>query len=136
VERESREAAREWSQSTFLERRAVLQEISDWILANPETISTWSVNDNGKTVSESNLTEIMTSLEKLRWIIAHGSKALAREGRPVASLLAFGKKAYIEYSPLGVIGVIVPWNHPFHNVLSAVAAAIFAGNGCVCKVLS
>jgi hypothetical protein len=34
----------------------------------------------------------------------------------------------------GVIGVIVPWNYPFHNVLSATVAALMAGNGAVVKV--
>jgi acyl-CoA reductase-like NAD-dependent aldehyde dehydrogenase len=78
--------------------------------------------------------EVMISCEKLRWLIAHGERCLAREGRPVAAMLAFTKKAYVDYKPLGVIGVIVPWNYPFHNVLSAVAAALMAGNGVMVKV--
>ncbi len=78
--------------------------------------------------------EVIISCEKLRWLIAHGERCLAREGRPVAAMLAFTKKAYVDYKPLGVIGVIVPWNYPFHNVLSAVAAALMAGNGVIVKV--
>ena len=78
--------------------------------------------------------EVMITCEKLRWLIQHSEGYLAREYRPVAALLAFTKQAYVEYKPLGVIGVIVPWNYPFHNVLSAVGAALMSGNGCVVKV--
>ena len=63
-----------------------------------------------------------------------GESCLAREYRSVAALLAFTKQAYVEYKPLGVIGIIVPWNYPFQNVLSAVVAALMAGNGAVVKV--
>ena len=114
--------------------------------------------------------EVMITCEKLRFTIAKGEGYLAREYRSVAALLAFTKTAYVEYAPLGVIGVIVPWsdactpdararschrvrkesrgahsallcsaccvlrNYPFHNVLSAAAAALMSGNGCVIKV--
>lgn len=78
--------------------------------------------------------EVMITCEKLRFTIAKGESWLAREYRSVAALLAFTKTAYVEYQPLGVIGVIVPWNYPFHNVLSAATAALMAGNGCVIKV--
>ena len=44
------------------------------------------------------------------------------------------KVAKVVYEPLGVIGAIVPWNYPFHNVLNPVLAAVFAGNGAVVKV--
>lgn len=40
----------------------------------------------------------------------------------------------VEYAPLGVIGIIVPYNFPVHNVLSAVVSAIFSGNAAVVKV--
>src|SRR3989338_8178778 len=75
----------------------------------------------------------MTILEKLRWLKNEGERLLAPESRSVPAML-FLKKARIEYYPLGVIGVIIPGNYPFHNVASAVATAIFAGNGCVVKV--
>lgn len=123
-----------WGSTTFAERRAVLADILDWVLNNQETIMSWSVQETGKTVTEALLGEVMTTCEKIRWIIANGEACLKPEKRPVPTLLAFTKTARVEWSPLGVIGIIVPWNYPVHNVFSAVVAALFAGNGALVKV--
>jgi hypothetical protein len=46
----------------------------------------------------------------------------------------FYKSCTVEYIPVGVVGTIVPWNYPFHNVFNPLLAAVFAGNACVIKV--
>ena len=56
------------------------------------------------------------SCEKLRHLAKHGAGYLASESR-TAPLFLKVKSARIEYHPLGVIGIIIPWNYPFHNVL-------------------
>ena len=48
--------------------------------------------------------------------------------------MLFYKQCRVEYRPVGVVGAIVPWNYPFHNTLSPLLAALFAGNGVVLKV--
>ena len=40
----------------------------------------------------------------------------------------------VEYQPIGVMGAIVPWNYPFHNVFNPLMANLFAGNALVIKV--
>lgn len=45
----------------------------------------------------------------------------------------FYKRARVEFHPVGVVGAIVPWNYPFHNILNPLTAAVFAGNGIVIK---
>jgi acyl-CoA reductase-like NAD-dependent aldehyde dehydrogenase len=125
-------AAKDWAKTNFAERRATLMEISDWIIENQETIIEMSVRESGKTKTEASLGEVMTSCEKIRWLVAHGEGCLATESRPVPSLL-MTKSARVEYYPLGVIGIIVPWNYPFFNIISAVVAALFSGNGAVVK---
>lgn len=45
----------------------------------------------------------------------------------------FYKHARVEYVPLGVVGAIVPWNYPFHNIFNPLTAALFAGNAIVIK---
>jgi hypothetical protein len=47
---------------------------------------------------------------------------------------AFYKSARVEYIPVGVVGAIVPWNWPFHNIINPISAAVFAGNAIVIKV--
>jgi acyl-CoA reductase-like NAD-dependent aldehyde dehydrogenase len=44
------------------------------------------------------------------------------------------KRARIEYHPLGVVGVICPWNFPLQNVLGPAIPALMAGNAVVAKV--
>lgn len=46
----------------------------------------------------------------------------------------FYKRARVEYVPVGVVGAIVPFNYPFHNVFNPLVAAVFAGNAIVIKV--
>ena len=48
----------------------------------------------------------------------------------------FYKAARVEYHPLGVVGAIVPWNYPFHNVFNPLSAALFAGNAIAIKVIA
>lgn len=44
------------------------------------------------------------------------------------------KRAKVEFHPLGVVGAIVSWNYPFHNIFNPMLAAVFSGNGIVIKV--
>ena len=64
---------------------------------------------------------------------------IMRKAAPVQSeilllMQMFYKSARVEYHPLGVVGAIVPWNYPFHNVFNPLTAALFAGNALVIKV--
>lgn len=46
------------------------------------------------------------------------------------------KTAKVEFHPLGVVGAIVSWNYPFHNIFNPMLAAVFSGNSIVIKVFS
>ena len=41
---------------------------------------------------------------------------------------------YAGLSAAGVMGAIIPWNYPFHNMYGQIISALFAGNGIVLKV--
>lgn len=45
----------------------------------------------------------------------------------------FGARAYIQYQPKGVVGVMAPWNVPFSMVFNPLADAFGAGNRCMVK---
>ncbi len=71
--------------------------------------------------------------EKIKWITENSEELLKREYRP-SGMLMMHKQGYIDYVPFGVIGLIIPWNFPFHNVFSHVTTALMTGNAAVVKV--
>eukprot|EP01127_Copromyxa_protea_P005495 TRINITY_DN15423_c0_g1_i1.p1 TRINITY_DN15423_c0_g1~~TRINITY_DN15423_c0_g1_i1.p1 ORF type:complete len:592 (-),score=153.72 TRINITY_DN15423_c0_g1_i1:115-1890(-) len=131
--KKAKKAQVEWGQTSFAERRAVLRDILNAVVDDQDNICRMSAAESGKTVFEAEMGEVLTTCEKIRYLVNHGEDALKPSVRRVPLLLAV-KKAWVEYTPMGVIGVIVPYNFPFHNVLSAVVSAIFAGNAAVVKV--
>ncbi|KAG1359165.1 Aldehyde dehydrogenase 22A1 [Cocos nucifera] len=65
----------------------------------------------------------------LKYIIEHQELICESSGRSMLH-----KRAKVEFYPLGVIGAIVSWNYPFHNVFNPMLAAVFSGNASVIKV--
>ncbi|KAL1882070.1 hypothetical protein VTK73DRAFT_2479 [Phialemonium thermophilum] len=122
-----------WAKTTFRQRRAVLRSMLQHILDNQEEICRVSCLDSGKTMVDAQLGEILVTVEKLRWTIAHGEKALRPSRRPT-NLLMLYKRNTVYYEPLGVVAALVSWNYPFHNLIGPVISSIFAGNGILVKV--
>ncbi|MGK8488611.1 aldehyde dehydrogenase family protein [Nocardia asiatica] len=85
----------------------------------------------GKPISDAKL-EIAMALEHLRWAARNAEKVLGRRAVP-SSLLTFNHAATVEYRPLGVIGVIGPWNYPVFTPLGSISFALAAGNAVVFK---
>jgi acyl-CoA reductase-like NAD-dependent aldehyde dehydrogenase len=131
VER-GRKAQKAWARTTWKQRRAVLRDVLQHVVANQEEICRLAALDSGKTMVDAVMGEIFPVCEKLRYTIANGERDLATQARSPGFLVH--KKARVEYHPYGVIAVICPWNFPFHNLFCPVIPALFAGNAVVAKV--
>jgi len=129
----ARAAQAGWAKTSWRERRRVLNTIQKYILAHQEDICRVAARDSGKPKLDALLGEVLTTCEKIRCVNAHGEQWLRPDKRPSGPLMMH-KNAYVEYQPLGVLGVIAPWNYPFHNMLNHVVSGVFAGNGVVSKV--
>jgi acyl-CoA reductase-like NAD-dependent aldehyde dehydrogenase len=127
----ARAAQRTWGRTSLATRRQVLQRLLEFILEHANEICNAVVADTGKTRENAMLGEIWPVCEKLRWTIRNGERHLRPER--VSSGLMLHKKAVIEFHPLGVIGVICPWNYPFQNILGPTIPALMAGNAVVVK---
>ena len=127
----ARAAQRAWGRASLATRRQLLQQLLEFILEHADEICNAVVADTGKTRENAMLGEIWPVCEKLRWTIRNGERHLRPE--PVSSGLMLHKKAVIEFHPLGVIGVICPWNYPFQNILGPTISALMAGNAVVIK---
>ena len=67
-----------------------------------------------------------------RWAAKHARKVLGRTAASPGLLLA-NFVATVEYQPLGVVGVIGPWNYPVFTPMGSIAYALAAGNAVVFK---
>lgn len=130
--RAARKAQELWAQTSFAERRRVLRLLLDYIIENQAELCRLCSRDSGKTLADAAMGEIFPVCEKIRYLIAHGESDLRPEPRP--SGLLMHKAARVVYQPLGVVGVICPWNFPFHNILCPTVPALFAGNAVLAKV--
>ena len=83
---------------------------------------------------QSMLTDIGGSIGPIDHALRHMGKWSRPEKRSVQFPLGLlGAKAWVEYQPKGVIGVIAPWNFPVNLVMGPVAGAFAAGNRVMVK---
>lgn len=81
---------------------------SRYILEHQELIATIACLDSGKTRIDASLGEILVTVEKLKWTIQHGEKALKSERRPTNFLMMY-KRNEVRWEPLGVVAACVSW---------------------------
>mmetsp|Transcript_74526 Transcript_74526/g.155368 ORF Transcript_74526/g.155368 Transcript_74526/m.155368 type:complete len:605 (-) Transcript_74526:79-1893(-) len=129
----ARKAQKVWAESPFAQRRQLLRTIQKFILENAETVAIVACRESGKTMIDAMVGEILVTLEKLRWVAMYGEQYLLPEYRD-SGLMNLHKTSRVEWVPVGVVGALVPWNYPFHNVFNPIIAALFAGNAIVIKV--
>ncbi|KAJ5731736.1 uncharacterized protein N7483_006244 [Penicillium malachiteum] len=130
--RAAKAAQREFSKTTFAERRKLLRTLLKYVLEHQDDIVTACCLDSGKTKVDACFGEILVTAEKLKWTIDHGEKALQPSRRPTNFLMMY-KKNVVTYEPLGVVSACVSWNYPFHNFIGPVISALFTGNAIVVK---
>ena len=83
---------------------------------------------------QSLLTDIAGSIAPLTHARKHLDRWMKRERRPVQFPLGLlGARAWVEYQPKGVVGVIAPWNFPVNLVMGPLAGIFAAGNRAMVK---
>jgi acyl-CoA reductase-like NAD-dependent aldehyde dehydrogenase len=87
--------------------------------------------ETGKPHSDAQL-EIVMAVEHVTWAARHAARVLGPR-RASPGLLMRNHTASVEYQPLGVVGVIGPWNYPVFTPVGSIAYALAAGNAVVFK---
>ncbi|WP_243059198.1 aldehyde dehydrogenase family protein [Nocardioides sp. SR21] len=76
--------------------------------------------------------EAALAIDHLNWAAGHAEKVLKRR-RVASGMLMVNQAATVEYRPLGVVGVIGPWNYPVFTPMGSIVYALAAGNAVVFK---
>lgn len=130
VER-AREWAGWWSGIGFDQRKDVLDKWKGVIARRMAQLADVVHQETGKPHGDA-LLEIGLAIDHLGWAAAHAEKVLGRR-KVSTGLLMSNQAASLEYLPLGVIGVIGPWNYPVFTPMGSIAYALAAGNTVVFK---
>ncbi|MEO6473195.1 MAG: aldehyde dehydrogenase family protein, partial [Aeromicrobium sp.] len=109
VER-SREAAKWWGALSFDEREGYLEKWNAVITRRMAQLGEVSHQETGKPHGDAQL-EIVLAIDHLAWASKNAKKILGPH-RVNPGLLMANQAATLEYHPLGVVGVIGPWNYP------------------------
>ncbi|OBJ68018.1 aldehyde dehydrogenase family protein [Mycobacterium sp. 1274756.6] len=128
---DARRAGQAWAAIGFAGRGKALDAWRAEIVRGRAELAALIHAETGKPVSDARL-EIDLGLEHLKWAARNAQKILGRRSVS-ASVLTFNNTATVEYLPLGVIGVISPWNYPAYVPLTSFASALAGGNAVVLK---
>ena len=131
--RKSREASTNWQQTSFSERKRIIMRAREVILSEMNEIAKLISDEMGKPISEAISAEIAPVLDLMQFFAKKTEKMLRGEKRNIGLLGLLGRSSKIIYKPLGVVGIISPWNFPFSIPLGEVVMALMAGNTVILK---
>jgi acyl-CoA reductase-like NAD-dependent aldehyde dehydrogenase len=120
-----------WQEFGFTARKRTLLKWASYITKNQKEIAALVATECGKPLSDASL-EVSIAIDHLAWAAKHAEEIMQKQNRP-AGLLMFNMKAQVQRSPLGVVGVIGPWNYPIFTPMGSIAYALAAGNTVVFK---
>ncbi|RFU21230.1 aldehyde dehydrogenase family protein [Geodermatophilus marinus] len=127
----ARTAAQAWAALGYDGRRRRLAAWRGHLARHLDELADLVHRENGKPHEDAVL-EITLAVDHLAWAAAHARRVLGPR-RVRAGLLAANHAASLEYQPLGVVGVIGPWNYPVFTPMGSIAYALAAGNAVVFK---
>ena len=120
-----------WQALGYRGRRKVLLKWASEITKQVDEIAEIVRVETGKPISDATL-EATLALGHLAWAAKHAENVLAKQHRP-SGLLMFNMKTNVTRVPMGVVGVIGPWNYPIFTPMGSIAYALAAGNTVVFK---
>ncbi len=91
--------------------------------------------DYGQRTAETTIfADILPSLQALKYARKNIGRWMKRDRRsPMFPLGLLGARAFVEYKPKGVVGIISPWNFPLGMIFSPLSGALAAGNRVIIK---
>ncbi len=129
----ARKAQERWGALPIAQRTAVLQRALQALLEKQEEVMDLVVRETGKARQEALMMEVWAAADIMHFYAKNAARFLKPESLKLHGIMRFLKKAHVEYHPLGVVGVISPWNGPFILSMNPTVQALMAGNTVILK---
>jgi len=130
----AREAQPQWEAIGFEGRGRIMRRAQKWMFDNAQRVLETVVSETGKTYEDAQIADFGYTASALGFWAKEGPKYLEDERVPSwNNPVAAGKKLIIRYAPVGLVGVIGPWNYPIANSFGDCIPAMMAGNTVILK---
>ena len=124
-------ATLEWQALGYRGRKRVLNNWNRVIKNRAEEFAQLIARETGKPIGDARL-EVSVAISHLSWAAGKAAYYLKEQHRK-PGILMFNMAAKVQRVPLGVVGVIGPWNYPMFTPMGSIAYALAAGNTVVFK---
>src|SRR3954471_5252288 len=130
---DARAAQPGWEALGYAGRGKVLRRAQRWLLDHADEVADTIVSETGKTREDALLVEVAYGAYALGFWPKRAPKYLADQKVRTHNPLVLGRRMVVRYRPVGVVGVIGPWNYPLVNSVGDAIPALAAGNAVVLK---
>src|SRR6185503_6711577 len=120
----ARAAQPAWAALSYRERAAYVLRARELVLAQTEEIAKLISLETGKPPAEAISMEVVPTLDLMNYFARNAESMLKRQKLDIGQYGFLGRSSYIFYKPLGVVGIIAPWNFPWATPLDEIAMAL------------
>jgi acyl-CoA reductase-like NAD-dependent aldehyde dehydrogenase len=122
-----------WEALGFDGRGRVLKRMQRWLLDHQDEVIAVIRSETGKTYEDALIAEISYGAAAFGFWADQAPEYLADERVKTSQIMLKGKRLVLRHRPLGLIGVIGPWNYPLTNSFGDCIPALAAGNAVILK---
>jgi len=131
-----RKAQRTWAELSFSERGKYLRKMQQHLVEHGESYAAVIAGDNGKTLADAYMTEISSAVIAFDYYIKHTARVLRPRRIKGSHIFSLFTRNRVQHVPMGVVGIIAPWNYPLAIPIHEILMALMAGNGVLFKAAS
>src|ERR1700754_1151514 len=129
----AREAQGAWEALGYEGRGRILKRAQKWLIEHADEVADTIVAETGKAREDALLVEVAYGANALGFWAEKAPKWLADEKVHTTNPLVLLRSMVVRYRPVGVVGVIGPWNYPLVNSVGDAIPALAAGNAVIVK---
>jgi succinate-semialdehyde dehydrogenase/glutarate-semialdehyde dehydrogenase len=129
----ARQAQLWWSRLPLVRRSSVLRRLAQLLGDQREALARVITRESGKPLQEALLSDVMVAADSALFCAENAAAVLRTQQVPHSNPALLFKRGQISFEPLGVIGIIAPWNYPLSIPAADVFAALATGNAVVLK---
>jgi succinate-semialdehyde dehydrogenase/glutarate-semialdehyde dehydrogenase len=122
-----------WQLTSFSKRAKLVMKFRQLLASKADELANLISEEVGKPLPEAYLSELCGPLDTCVWLAENSERLLADQPVALTNPLLSSKQSIIAFEPLGVVGIISPWNYPFAIPTMTALMAIMLGNTVVLK---